>query len=63
MNERLPWYKHLYCNCGWIIYTKDCYTVICDRCGKESNIASINYKCVIVNDKTGWMYPVSYRKD
>lgn len=63
MNERLPWYKHLYCDCGGIIRVKNYYTGICDRCGKESDLASLNFTCVLANNKTGWMYPVVDRKD
>ena len=52
MNERLPWYKHLYCDCGGIIHVKNYYTGICDRCGKESDLTSLNFTCVLANNKT-----------
>lgn len=63
MNGRLPWYKHLFCDCGGVIRAKDYYTGICDQCGKESNLTSLNYKHLLINDKTGWMYPVVDRED
>lgn len=28
MNERLPWHKHLYCDCGGIIHVKNYYISI-----------------------------------
>ena len=63
MNERLPWYKHLYCDCGGVIRIKNYYTSICDRCGKESDLKSLNFTYVLANDKTGLSYPVVDRKD
>lgn len=63
MNGRLPFYKHLFCDCGGVIRAKDWYTGICDRCGKESDLTPLDYKHMLVNERTGWMYPVVDREN
>ena len=63
MNGRLPWYKHLFCDCGGIIRAKDYYTGVCDDCGKEIDLSPLDYQRILYNEKTGWMFPVVDRED
>lgn len=53
-------YEHLHCDkCGGIIgsYDRgDTYT--CEQCKKEFDIYRLEYKYLMINDKTGWVFPM-----
>lgn len=63
MNGKLPWYKHVFCDCGGAIRLKNYYTGVCDDCGKEIDLSPLDYQRILYNEKTGWMYPVVDRED
>lgn len=51
-------YKHIKCKCGGIIgmYNRDDFT--CDKCNTEYKLHELNYDICLINDKTGWIFPV-----
>lgn len=66
MKPKLPYYKHIRCDyCGGTVRLgKSYYFGVCDNCGKEKSITlGVDYDGLLVNEKTGWTYPVVDRKD
>lgn len=66
-NYFMPKYDTLKCDrCGGTIITgqnplhRD--LTACDRCGKEFTLYKLSYDILVVNDKTGWLVPVTYKK-
>lgn len=59
----LPDYEHIYCNCGGIIGAWDREHFVCERCSRPFDLYSLAYDYLKINDKTGWIFPVRYRKD
>ena len=54
-----PNYEHIKCDqCGGIIGEYDRERFSCDRCGKEFKLYELNYHRLLINDKTGWVFPV-----
>lgn len=58
-----PWCKHVRCECGGIIgaYNRENFT--CERCGKGYEPYQLEYDHILINDKTGWIFPVIMRRD
>lgn len=67
--EKLPSYKPDYeyvkCGCGGIIamYNRSLEVCICEKCGKEFKLYKLPYDYLKINDKTGWIFPVTMRRD
>lgn len=65
--EKLPSYKpdyeHIKCRCGGTIgaYNRENFT--CERCGKGYEPYQLEYDHILINDKTGWMFPVKNKED
>lgn len=61
-----PDYTHIFCPCGGIIGDEsgkaDVGMICCNRCGKVYPIWKLDYDQILVNDKTGWIFPVRYRR-
>ena len=55
-------YKHIKCKCGGIIgmYNRNNFT--CERCDTKYELYNLNYDTCMINDKTGWIFPVVYLK-
>ena len=56
-------YKHIYCECGGTIGMYDRETFTCETCRKEFELHRMDYDQLLINDKTGWIFPMLYRKD
>ena len=56
-------YQHVRCQCGGIIGMYNRETFNCRQCGKEYKIYKLDYDTCLVNDKTGWVFPVKYKED
>lgn len=67
MRYWVPDYEHLKCGCGGVIgMTKDTRNntpFTCGTCGKIFNLYELNYDRLLINDKTGWLFPVRNRKE
>lgn len=50
--------KFIRCCCGGIIgmYNRQDFT--CETCGKEYQLHKLNYDRCMINDKTGWIFPI-----
>lgn len=63
--EKLPRYKpdyeHLKCDCGGIIGVYGDYHCRCEQCHKVVRLVELTYDRILINDKTGWMFPVKWR--
>lgn len=56
-------YTHVKCNnCCGIIGMFDRNTFTCDQCGKEFELYRIDYDRLEINNKTGWIFPMLYKK-
>lgn len=57
----MPNYSHVTCQCGGIIgmYNRDTFN--CEQCGKEHYLYALSYDYLAINDKTGWIFPVTKR--
>lgn len=51
-------YKHLKCSCGGIIGMYDREKFTCERCNKEYPLYKQKYDICLINDKTGWIFPM-----
>ena len=61
----VPEYEHLRCDCGGIIQIggyHSSYNPICNDCGKLFTLHKLNYDRLLINDKTGWIFPVVDKK-
>ena len=49
-------------HCGGIIgmYNRQVFT--CEKCGKQFLLYSCDYDQLMINDKTGWIFPVLYKE-
>lgn len=57
-------YQHIRCDsCGGIIGMYNRVTFNCEKCGKHFALYSLNYDQLLINNKTGWLFPVIYRKE
>lgn len=63
--ESLPIYKpdyiHIKCICGGIIGAYDRENLTCEKCGKKYQAHELEYDNLLINDKTGWFFPVKRR--
>ena len=56
-------YIHVKCDiCCGIIGMFNRNTFSCDTCRKEFDLHCIDYDRLLINDKTGWMFPVLDKK-
>lgn len=57
-------YKHINCDyCSGDIGMFDKRVFTCQHCGKEFDIRRDDYDRLMVNDKTGWVFPVRYNQE
>ena len=58
-------YTHIKCKCGGIIGMRDAKNFSCDKCGEIYYIGHPpnEYDELLINDKTGWIFPILRRKD
>ena len=57
-------YKHMTCDiCGGTIgsYDRGC-SCECSQCGKEFEFHRLDYDELLINDKTGWIFPMVKRE-
>ena len=51
-------YKHIKCSCGGSIGCYDRSNFSCEQCGEKFDLYRIEYDHLMINDKTGWIFPV-----
>lgn len=52
-------YKHINCDeCGGVIGIFDRNNLTCEKCGKQFELHRMNYDRLLINDKTGWIFPM-----
>lgn len=57
-------YSHVVCDkCGGIIGSFDRSPFICEKCGKEFDIYNIKHDSFMLNNKTGWIFPMVKKGD
>lgn len=57
-----PDYDYVRCNCGGIIGAWDREHYTCERCARPFDLYALHYDRLMINDKTGWIFPVVDRK-
>lgn len=55
-------YTHLRCECGGVIGVYDRENFTCEKCGKKKEVTG-KYDRLMINDKTGWIFPMVKKKD
>lgn len=55
-------YEHIRCECGGIIGMYNRSTFNCEQCDKEFQLYKLDYDTCLINDKTGWIFPVKFNK-
>lgn len=59
-----PDYEHIYCDyCNGTIGIFVSDTCSCQECGKIFSLHKLAYDRVMINDKTGWIFPVRDKKE
>jgi hypothetical protein len=53
-------YKHIKCSCGGTIGMYDRKDFSCNKCEKKYFLYEIQYDTCLINDKTGWMFPMIF---
>ena len=56
-------YRHVRCDqCGGVIgmYDRDNFT--CEKCGKQFELYSVEYDDILINNVTGWIFPIVWNK-
>ena len=54
-------FQHVKCdNCGGVIGIYDRVGFVCEKCGKQFDLHRLEYDNVMINDKTGWVFPILY---
>lgn len=56
-----PTYEHVKCECGGIIGAYDRENFSCHECHKRFEPYQLKYEGLLINDKTGWIFPVNWR--
>lgn len=56
-------YRHIKCKCGGVIGMYNKNTFNCEQCNKEYQLDEIDYDICLINDKTGWIFPVKLNVD
>ena len=59
-------WEHLKCSCGGILGMYDrgvSSYCTCDQCGNEIYLYRIQYDVLMINDKTGWVFPMIRTKN
>lgn len=57
-------YQIIRCDsCRGVIGKYDQKTFTCEQCGKEFSLHYLSYDRLMINDKTGWIFPVIDRED
>ena len=51
-------YEHLQCDCGGTIGMFDRNNFTCYVCSKRFALHRLNYDRLMINDVTGWIFPV-----
>ena len=52
-------YSHVTCgNCGGIVRLLNDMTFQCQNCGEEIALRGCEYDILMVNNKTGWIFPI-----
>ena len=60
MNNTTVDYEHITCDsCDGVIGMYDREHFECDKCGKQFATALIKYDRLLINHKTGWIFPVN----
>ena len=58
-----PGYEHVKCECGGTIGAYDRENFSCDKCGRRFEPYILNYESLLINDVTGWIFPVNYKTE
>ena len=58
-----PNYDFIRCKCGGFIRSTHKQIFECDRCGDEVSLYQLEYDRLLINNKTGWIFPVKDRKE
>lgn len=61
--NHLPDYEHVKCKCGGIIGMRDGLNFTCGDCGSVYHHFDFYYDRMMINSKTGWMFPVTDREN
>ena len=56
-------YEHLQCNCGGTIGMFDRNNFTCNQCGKRFALYRLQYDRLMINNQTGWIFPVKNIKE
>lgn len=51
-------YEHVKYECGGVIGMYNRKNFTCDRCGKSLYPSDVHFDMIMVNDKTGWVFPM-----
>ena len=51
-------YEHIKCKCGGIIGMYNRNNFACERCNAKYELHKLNYDVCLINDKTGWIFPM-----
>ena len=56
-------YSHVRCDtCGGVIGMYDREDFICERCGKRFELHRVKYDDILINDVTGWIFPIVWNE-
>ena len=56
--------EHIKCECGGVIWQYDSTGHLrCELCGLEYSLHELDYDLPVINDKTGWIFPMKYRNE
>lgn len=63
--DYVPDYEHIRCDeCnGTIGFYDRKFIPTCERCGKVFKLYQLTYNRLMINDKTGWIFPVKDKKE
>lgn len=57
-------YNHVMCSrCGGIVQLFNDGRFQCRECGEEITLRGCEYDILIINDKTGWKFPMLYKNN
>ena len=56
-------YEHLRCDCGGHIGMFDRNNFTCSMCNKRFALHRLNYDRLMINDQTGWIFPVKNKEE
>lgn len=56
-------YRHIFCKCGGYVGMYDNRKgFVCNRCNKEYQLYELDYDRILINEKTGWQFPMKRKQ-